>query len=95
MDYKIVSPAEYFGTSAAQGHGTLLMNPHVVHGAVNSHVHGGEVVGLNVLASGAVAAGQAQGQGQGQQGQGYPQYGANDNYGYIVRVFSEAIVQFY
>lgn len=77
MDYKIISPSDYFVTIGGQGqsgHGTLLMNPHVVHGAANPHFHGGEV-GLNVLASGAVAAGQAQSQGQ---------YGGNDNYGYIV-----------
>lgn len=83
MDYKIVSPADYFGNAAAQSHGgTLLMNPHVVHGAsVNPHGHGhvGGEIGLNVLASGAIVAGQTQGQSQGQ-----GQYGATDNYGYIV-----------
>jgi len=77
MDYKVISPAEYFGTTGQHAHqgngGTLLMNPHVVHGTVR----GGGEVGLNVLANGAVAAGQAQGFN--------PYGGSNDNYGYIVR----------
>ena len=87
MDYKVISPAEYFGNGvqvAPQSNGgTFLINPHVVHGAVNPHMHGvtgaagigGGEVGLNVLANGAVAAGQAQ---------GFNPYGANDAYGYIV-----------
>lgn len=84
MDYKVITPSEYFGTGIplqpTGNNGTLLMNPHLVHGAINPHIHGGAVggeVGLNVLANGAVAAGQAQ---------GFNPYGVQDNYGYIVRI---------
>ena len=85
MDYKVISPAEYFGNGIPvlqqppQGNGsTLLMNPHIVHGAINPHAASGGEVGLAVLANGAVAAGQAQAYNNA--------YGATDNYGYIVKM---------
>jgi hypothetical protein len=82
MDYKIVSPSEYFGTSVPMAGNHVFISQNNIGNQLNpvimpqnQHPHEG---GLNILASGAVAATPAP-------SQGYP-YPTNptDNYGYIV-----------
>ena len=83
MDYKIVSPSEYFGTSSAPMIGNnIFMSHNAVGNQLNSVILPSQNEGgLNVLANGAVAASSAgPSQGIGYQ---YP-LNPNDNYGYIV-----------
>ena len=85
MDYKILSPSEYFGSvSGPMGNNNIFISQNMVqhphhHHQIHSHNHGNDGA-LNVLANGAVAAASVT------PSQGYP-YPSNptDNYGYIVR----------
>lgn len=87
MDYKIVSPSEYFGTSASMmntGNNIFISHNNIGNqlnpvGLLPQHQHEG---GLNVLANGAMAASST-----GAANGGYP-YPTNptDNYGYIVKI---------
>lgn len=79
MDYKVISPAEYFG--ATGGHTMFIsqnLGPQIPTGNHLQHHHEG---GLNILANGAVAASVAPPQG----GYPYPATNPTDNYGYIVQ----------
>ena len=96
MDYKIVSPSEYFGTSGPMiGNNNVFISQNNVPAILPQHQihmgHSGNEGGLNVLASGAVAAA-ASAPPQG----GYP-YPSNptDNYGYIVQYYFNIIVFIY
>ena len=93
MDYKIVSPSEYFGTNGPMiGNNNVFISQNNIGNQMipvilpqhQIHMgHSGNEGGLNVLASGAVAAA-ASAPPHG----GYP-YPANptDNYGYIVNCY--------
>ena len=79
MDYKVISPAEYFGASGGHIFISQNLGPQIPTG--QHHIQQHHDGGLNILANGAVAASVAPPQG------GYP-YPSNptDNYGYIVLI---------